>query len=193
MGCGAREPCRRTEKLYAQLHNGNRRVGCIPDEKIFSKCPPRHVGVFPFFYFEEIKERISQGCEGFSPRNLRRLRWFLRKVSALLYLIKLSCGLKPWSPAKLRLFILSFCRSVKESIKESASERRQELPAGTGAAPLCQPLKLGVDYRDVTAALKMKHSRRFRGERFTFLAVDVMFRQRLQRERGLSAVNPRFK
>ena len=65
----------------AQLHNGNRRVGCIPDEKIFSKCPPRHVGVFPFFYFEEIKERISQGCEGFSPRNLRRLRWFLREIS----------------------------------------------------------------------------------------------------------------
>ena len=31
---------------------------------------------------------------------------------------------------------------------------------GTGAAPLCQPLKCGVDYRDATAALKMKHSRR---------------------------------
>ena len=36
---------------------------------------------FTFFYFEEIKERISQGCEGFSPRKLRRLRWFLRKLS----------------------------------------------------------------------------------------------------------------
>ena len=47
------------------------------------------------------------------------------KVSALLYLIKLSCGLKPWSPAKLRFFILSFCRSVKESIKESAFGRRR--------------------------------------------------------------------
>ena len=57
-------------------------------------------------------------------------------------------------------FILSFCRSVKESIKESAFERRQELPAGTGATPLCQPLKCGADYRDVTATLKMKRSRR---------------------------------
>ena len=83
-------------------------------------------------------------------------------------------------------FILSFCRSVKESIKESASERRQELPAGTGAAPLCQPLKYGADYRDVTAALKMKHLRRFRGERFTFLAVAMTFSQRLRREHGLS-------
>ena len=82
-------------------------------------------------------------------------------------------------------FILSFCRSVKESIKESAFERRQELPAGTGAAPLCQPLKCGADYRDVTAALKMKHLRRLRGEKRTFLAVAMLFRQRRRREHGL--------
>ena len=87
--------------------------------------------------------------------------------------------------AKLRFFILSFCRSVKESIKESAFERRQKLPAGTGAAPLCQPLKCGADYRDVTAALKMKHSRRFRGERLPFSAVAVIFPLRRRREEGV--------
>ena len=80
-----------------------------------------------------------------------------------LFFIVLSCyptarsrGVAPNSG----FLILSFCRSVKESIKESAFDRRQELPAGTGAAPLCQPLKCGTDYRDVTATLKMKHSRR---------------------------------
>ena len=82
-------------------------------------------------------------------------------------------------------FILSFCRSVKESIKESAFERRQDLPAGTGAAPLCQPLKSGADYRDVTATLKMKRSRRFRGERRSFLAVAVVFPLRRRREEGV--------
>ena len=82
-------------------------------------------------------------------------------------------------------FILSFCRSVKESIKESAFERRQELPAGTGAAPLCQPLKCGADYRDATATLKMKHSRRLWGDRRTFSAVAVIFRRSRRRERGL--------
>ena len=54
--------------------------GSILKKNAFSKCQPRHVGLFPFFYFEEIKERISQGCEGFSPRKLRRLRWFLREI-----------------------------------------------------------------------------------------------------------------
>ena len=84
---------------------------------------------------------------------------------------------------KLHLFILSFCRSVKEIIKESAFERRQDLPAGTGAAPLCQPLKSGADYRDVTATLKMKPSRRLCGDRLTFLAVAMMFcRRRVFRE-----------
>ena len=79
---------------------------------------------------------------------------------------------------------------MKESIKESAFERRQELPAGTGAAPLRQPLKCSADYRDVTAALKMKHSRRFRGERRTFLAVAMKFRQRRRREQGFGARYP---
>ena len=74
---------------------------------------------------------------------------------------------------------------MKESIKESAFERRQELPAGTGAAPLCQPLKSGADYRDATAALKMKHSRRLWGESRTFLAVAATFCQRRRREHGL--------
>ena len=74
---------------------------------------------------------------------------------------------------------------MKESIKESAFGRRQELPAGTGAAPLCQPLKCGADYRDVTAALKMKRLRRLWGERLTFLAVAMLFRRRRRRERGL--------
>ena len=160
-------------------------MGCIPDEKIFSKCPPRHVGIFPFFYFEEIKERISQGCEGFSPRNLRRLRWFLRKSKQNSILSSFPTARSRGVAPNLVFFILSFCRSVKESIKESAFERRQELPAGTGAAPLCQPLKFSADYRDVTAALKMKHSRRFRGERFTFLAVAVIFRRKRRREHGL--------
>ena len=76
---------------------------------------------------------------------------------------------------KLRLFILSFCRSVKESIKESAFGRRQKLPAGTGAAPLCQHLKWGEDYRDATATLKRKHSRRLWGDRLTFLAVAMAY------------------
>ena len=74
---------------------------------------------------------------------------------------------------------------MKESIKESAFERRQELPAGTVAAPLCQPLKCGVDYRDVTATLKMKHSRRLCGERRTFAAVAASFRRKRRREHGL--------
>ena len=74
---------------------------------------------------------------------------------------------------------------MKESIKESAFERRQELPAGTVAAPLCQPLKSGVAYRDVTATLKMKRSRRFRGERRSFLAVAVVFPLRRRREEGV--------
>ena len=82
-------------------------------------------------------------------------------------------------------FILSFCQSVKESIKESAFERRQKLPAGTGAAPLCQHLKSGADYRDATTSLKMKHSRRLWGERRTFLAVAVAFRRIRRREEGL--------
>ena len=73
---------------------------------------------------------------------------------------------------------------MKESIKESAFERRQELPAGTGAAPLCQPLKCGADYRDVTAALKMKRLRRLWGERRSFLAVAVAFRRIRRREEG---------
>ena len=77
---------------------------------------------------------------------------------------------------------------MKESIKESAFERRQELPAGTGAAPLCQPLKWGADYRDVTAALKMKQQRRLWGEKFEFLAVAVMFRRSRRREQGLVAL-----
>ena len=83
-------------------------------------------------------------------------------------------------------FILSFCRSVKESIKESAFERRQELPAGTGAAPLCQPLKFSADYRDVTATLKMKRLRRLCGERRTFAAVAASFRRKRRREESLS-------
>ena len=112
------------------------------------------------------------------------MRWFLRK-SKLNFIISIypparSHGVSPNSG----FFILSFCRSVKESIKESAFERRQEFPAGTGAAPLCQPLKCGADYRDVTAALKMKRSRRLWGERLTFSAVAVMFRQRRRREQG---------
>ena len=74
---------------------------------------------------------------------------------------------------------------MKESIKESAFERRQELPAGTVAAPLCQPLKFGADYRDVTAALKMKRLRRLWGDRLTFLAVAMLFRQRRRREEGV--------
>ena len=82
-------------------------------------------------------------------------------------------------------FILSFCRSVKESIKESAFERRQELPAGTVAAPLCQPLKFSADYRDVTATLKMKRLRRLCGERRTFAAVAASFRRKRRREEGL--------
>ena len=89
--------------------------------------------------------------------------------------------------AKLGFFILSFCRSVKESIKESAFERRQELPAGTGAAPLRQHLKSGTDYRDETTALKMKRLRRLWGDRRTFLAVAMIFRQRRLREQGASA------
>ena len=93
--------------------------------------------------------------------------------------------MQPWSPAKLRFFILSFCRSVKESIKESAFGRRQELPAGTEAAPLCQPLKWGTDYRDVTATLKMKRSRRLWGDRLTLLAVAVAYSLRRRREHGL--------
>ena len=36
---------------------------------ILSKCQPRHVGLFPFFYFEEIKERLSQGGEGIAREN----------------------------------------------------------------------------------------------------------------------------
>ena len=31
------------------------------------------------FVSKKQKLKLSQGCEGFSPRNLRRLRWFLRK------------------------------------------------------------------------------------------------------------------
>ena len=58
-------------------------------------------------------------------------------------------------------------------------------PRGTGAAPLCQPLRCCADYRDVTAALKMKHSRRLWGNRRTFSAVAMMFRRRRQRGRGL--------
>ena len=46
----------------------------------------------------------------------------------------------------------------------------------------------GVDYRDVTAALKMKLSRRLWGERRTFSAVAMMFRLRRRRERGVLAV-----
>ena len=76
---------------------------------------------------------------------------------------------------------------MKESIKESASERRQELPAGTGAAPLCQPLKSGADYRDATATLKMKRSRRLWGDRITFLAVAMAYTLRRRREHGLDA------
>ena len=64
-----------------------------------SKCPPLHESLFHFFYFEEIKERISQGCEGFSPRKLRRLRWFLREVklyhSLSIYLTARSRGVAP--------------------------------------------------------------------------------------------------
>ena len=71
---------------------------------------------------------------------------------------------------------------MKERIKESAFERRQELPAGTGAAPLCQPLKCGADYRDATAALKMKRSRRLLGEKRTFLAVAILFSRRRRRK-----------
>ena len=85
-------------------------------------------------------------------------------------------------------FILSFCRSVKESIKESAFGRWQELPAGTEAAPLCQPLKCGTDYRDVTATLKMKHLRRLLGDERTFFAVAVIFPLRRRREQRLVAV-----
>ena len=70
-------------------------------------------------------------------------------------------------------------------MKESAFGRRQELPAGTGAAPLCQPLKCGADYRDVTASLKMKRSRRLCGDRRTFLAVAVAYSLRRRREEGV--------
>ena len=73
---------------------------------------------------------------------------------------------------------------MKESIKESAFGRRQEFPAGTGAAPLCQPFKCGVDYRDATTSLKMKRSRRLLGEKRTFLAVAMMFRRKRRREEG---------
>ena len=74
---------------------------------------------------------------------------------------------------------------MKECIKESAFERRQELPAGAGAAPLCQPLKYGADYRDVTATLKMKHLRRLCGERRTFSAVAAPLCRRRRREHGI--------
>ena len=173
---------------------GARNALCVADQGRRNPLLSRTIGYysvchctlafFPFFYFEEIKERISQGCEGFSPRNLRRLRWFLRKVKLYHSLSSFTTARSRGVSPKLGFFILSFCRSVKESIKESASERRQEFPAGTGAAPLCQPLKCGADYRDVTAALKMKHLRRFRGERLTFLAVAVIFRQSRRREEG---------
>ena len=68
---------------------GARNALCVADQGRRNPLLSRTIGYysvchctlafFPFFYFEEIKERISQGCEGFSPRNLRRLRWFLRK------------------------------------------------------------------------------------------------------------------
>ena len=113
------------------------------------------------------------------------MRWFLRKSKQNSIFSSSPTARSRGVSPKLRLFILSFCRSVKESIKESAFERRQKLPAGTGAAPLCQPLKCGADYRDVTATLKMKHSRRLWGDRLTFLAVAMMFRRRRRREHGL--------
>ena len=113
------------------------------------------------------------------------MRWFLREIKQN-FIFSCSPTARSFGVApKLRLLILSFCRSVKESIKESASERRQELPAGTGAAPLCQPLKCGADYRDATAALKIKHLRRLWGERLTFLSVAMMFRRKRRREEGL--------
>ena len=65
-------------------------VWVSPMNKIFSKCHPPHDILFPFFYFEEIKERPSQGCEGASPRNLRRLRWFLRKSKQNIIFVAIS-------------------------------------------------------------------------------------------------------
>ena len=51
------------KSLSTTAQSQSPRRGCIPDERIFSKCQPLYVALFPFFYFEEIKERFSQGCE----------------------------------------------------------------------------------------------------------------------------------
>ena len=136
------------------------------------------------FVSKKQKLKPSQGCEGASPRKLRRLRWFLREIMQNFIFSSYPKARSRGVRLNSGFFILSFCRSVKESIKESAFERRQELPAGTVAAPLCQPLKCGTGYRDVTAALKMKRLRRLWGERRSFLAVAMVFRRKLRREEG---------
>ena len=67
-------------KLLVHSRPQSAKSPCI-EEFWLSKCQPRHVGLFPFFYFEEIKERFSQGGEDSpSPRQLRRLRWCLREI-----------------------------------------------------------------------------------------------------------------
>ena len=122
-------------KTFAQLHNGNRAARGIPPKKFFSKCQPLYIGLFPFFYFEEIKERPSQGCEGFSPRKLRRLRWFLLKYKQNFIFSSSPMARSRGARLNSGFFILSFCRSVKESIKESASERRRPRELLASAKP----------------------------------------------------------
>ena len=106
-----------------------------PPKKFFSKCQPLYIGLFPFFYFEEIKERPSQGCEGFSPRKLRRLRWFLLKYKQNFIFSSSPMARSRGARLNSGFFILSFCRSVKESIKESASERRRPRELLASAKP----------------------------------------------------------
>ena len=160
---------------------------CMPAANAFKMSAAEHHTFSSIFNGLPLKIEIKPRMWGRSPRNLRRLRWFLRKSKQNFIYSSLPTARSRGVAPKLRLFILSFCRSVKESIKESAFERRQELPAGTGAAPLCQPLKFSADYRDVTATLKMKRLRRLWGDRRTFLAVAMIFRQRRRREQGASA------
>ena len=110
------------------------------------------------------KNRRFQGQRPWSPTAVGEIPFLLSNSGfSLFYQASLR-----FEDATVRLnsvfFILSFCRSVKESIKESAFGRRQEFPAGTVAAPLRQPLKFGTDDRDATATLKMKRSRRLWGE-----------------------------
>ena len=82
------------------------------------------------FVSKKQKLKLSQGCEGFSPRNLRRLRWFLRKVKLYHSLSSFTTARSRGVSAKLRFFHTFFLPKRERKYQRKRFRAAARTPRG---------------------------------------------------------------